>query len=243
MNPTNQPIQPDTSVGEIVARNYHAAGVFREAGLDFCCCGGISLKAACEKRNLDLNEMLERLEKIGKSDTSGDENYIAWEPGHLIDHIESTHHRFVRTKTEEIGAYAAKVARVHGERHPENVEIYHRFMELSQELLQHLKSEEEIVFPLIREVWKMRMSGEKVYREVIDELENQLALMEEEHEGAGSEMAEIRKLSNTYTPPAEACATYRILYQNLAGFEQDLHKHVHLENNILFKKAEKLISG
>lgn len=241
MNVTTQPIQPDTSVGEIVARNYHAAGVFREAGLDFCCGGGISLKAACEKKNLDLDKMLGKLETIGRTEPSGDENYLAWEPGHLIDHIESTHHRFVRSKTEEIGAYAAKVARVHGERHPENVEIYHRFLELSHALMQHLKSEEEIVFPLIREVWEMRMNGETVYREVIDELENQLSLMEDEHEGAGDEMARIRELSNAYTPPAEACATYRILYKNLEGFEQDLHKHVHLENNILFKKAEKLI--
>ena len=237
----NTTVQSTTRIGDIVADNYHAAGVFKEFGIDFCCGGGITLEKACEKRNLNTNEVLEKLNLIQTSNQHSDINYNAWEPGFLIDHIERTHHNFVRTKTHEISAYAAKVAKVHGERHPENVEIYNKFVALSRELLEHLESEEERVFPLIREIYKSRMNGESIPDKIHDRLQEELELMEEEHEGAGDIMKEIRALSNDFTPPQDACATYRILYQNLAGFEEDLHKHVHLENNILFMKAEQLV--
>ena len=229
-------------IGDIVADNYHAAGVFKEFGIDFCCGGGVTLQKACEKNGLNIEDVLSKLALLQSANQNPNQNYNAWEPGFLIDHIEQTHHNFVRTKTSEINAYAAKVARVHGERKPENVEIYEKFLALSQELLHHLRAEEERVFPLIREIFNTRMRGEKVPTEMINSLREEIDLMEEDHEGAGGIMKEIRELSNNFTPPADACATYSILYQNLAGFEEDLHKHVHLENNILFKKAEQLIN-
>ncbi|TVR35448.1 MAG: iron-sulfur cluster repair di-iron protein [Balneolaceae bacterium] len=230
-----------TPIGDIVAGNYHAAGVFKEFGIDFCCGGGVSLDKACQKRNLDIEKVVAKLNLLQKSEISPDQNYNAWEPGYLIDHIEETHHNFVRTKTAEITAYAEKVAGVHGERHPENVAIYEKFVALSRELLNHLEAEEERVFPLIRTIFEARLRGETIPEEVIESLKNELELMEDDHEEAGDVMKEIRELSNQFTPPADACRTYQILYMNLAGFEEDLHKHVHLENNILFKKAEQLI--
>jgi regulator of cell morphogenesis and NO signaling len=234
---------PSARIGDIVAGNYHAAGVFKEFGIDFCCGGGVSLKKACEKRNLDIEHVVSKLNLLQSVNESPDQNYNAWEPGYLIGHIEQTHHNFVRTKVPEITAYAAKVAGVHGERHPENVAIHEKFVELSRELLNHLETEEERVFPLIRTIFEARMSGKTIPEDVIDSLKNELHLMEEEHEGAGDVMKEIRELSNQFTPPADACRTYQILYLNLSGFEEDLHKHVHLENNILFKKAEELIAS
>lgn len=231
-----------THIGDIVADNYHAAGVFKEFGIDFCCGGGISLEKACEKKNLDINDVLSKLNQLQATNQTSDQNYKAWEPCFLIDHIEQTHHNFVRTKTSEITGYAAKVARVHGERHPHNVEIYNKFVALSKELLDHLESEEERVFPLIRQLYSARMRGETVSKEIINYLREELDLMVDDHDGAGAIMKNIRELSNNFTPPQDACATYRILYQNLAGFEEDLHKHVHLENNILFKKAEQLVA-
>ena len=235
-------INPDVDrIGDIVADNYHAAGIFKEFGIDFCCGGGISITKACKKRNLNPDDVVAKLNAVYSDNSEENQNYNAWEPGFLIDHIERTHHNFVRTKTHEISAYAAKVAKVHGERHPENVEIYNKFVALSRELIEHLQSEEERVFPLIREIYKSRMNGESIPDKIHDRLRKELDLMEDEHEGAGDIMKEIRALSNDFTPPQDACATYRILYQNLAGFEEDLHKHVHLENNILFKKAEQLV--
>lgn len=230
------------TVGEIVSMNYHAAGVFREYGIDFCCGGGQSLADACAKKNVEVSTVADKLTQLPWQSASSGENYREWTPELLISYIEQTHHRFVRSKSEEIASYAHKVASVHGERHPENVEIFHKFVSLGRELMQHLEAEENTVFPLIKKIAQIRESGQEAGKYLIDELRKQLDLMESDHEGAGNLIAEIRDLSNDFTPPAEACTTYRILYQNLAGFEEDLHKHVHLENNILFRKAESLLA-
>ncbi|TVQ01890.1 MAG: iron-sulfur cluster repair di-iron protein [Balneolaceae bacterium] len=234
-------ITPEASVGEIVAKNFNAASVFRQFNIDFCCGGGISLQEACDKKNIYVDEILSELSKLDSNSPAVDENFLAWEADYLIDYIIRKHHSFVRQKTDEIGAYSHKVASVHGERHPENIEIYHKFTELTLEMMTHLESEEDVVFPLISKISKKRKSGEKVSETEIYELKKQLTLMVSEHEGAGSLIAEISDLSNQFTPPYDACTTYRILYQNLEAFEQDLHRHIHLENNILFKKAEELV--
>ncbi len=235
-------IKPEkTTIGEIVSSNYHAAGVFKKAGIDFCCGGGITLEKACAKKGLNPDEIVTILNALLQASVDQNSNYNAWSPDYLINHIIDTHHNFVRDKTSEIISYAGKVARVHGERNPENVAIYQRFLTLSREMLDHLKSEEERLFPLIKQIYQARMSGKPVSEDDINALRNELDQMEDEHEAAGDLMKEIRALSNDYTPPADACRTYQILYKNLEGFEADLHKHVHLENNILFKKAEQLV--
>jgi len=143
----------------------------------------------------------------------------------------------LREKIPQILTYAAKVAKVHGERYPVNLEIYRLYTKLSKELLEHLEDEEENVFPLIKSYVN---NGERT----VDSETYKAALQKlvEDHEEAGEVMAQISELSNRFTPPADACTTYRILYQNLEGFEQNLHKHVHLENNILFKKAEAVLA-
>ena len=234
-------LTPDKSVGEIVAQNYNAAGIFRRFGLDFCCGGGISLKEACKKKKVEMSEIISELQKLDQNSTGGDENFLAWDIPFLINHIETTHHYFVRNKIEEISAYAEKVAAVHGERHPENVAIHNTFTELAVEMVQHMHAEEDVVFPLINSIAAKRKKGASVTADEIQKLKDELAEMETDHDGAGNLMKKIRTLSKDYTPPADACATYQILYKNLEGFELDLHKHVHLENNILFKKAEELI--
>jgi regulator of cell morphogenesis and NO signaling len=220
-------------VGEIVAKNYHAADVFREYGIDFCCGGHKTLESVTSKKGISSDDVAQRLLQVLESPAASSENYNSWSPGFLIDYIENTHHQFVREKIPQILAYAAKVASVHGERHPENIEIYKLFSELAKELLEHLEDEEKNVFPLI----KSYVNDEKntISREAYT---SAIAKLVDDHEEAGAIMAQINELSNQFTPPADGCTTYRILYQNLEGFEQNLHKHVHLENNILFKKAE-----
>ncbi len=228
-------------IGDIVSENYHTAGVFKEFGIDFCCGGGKPLNEVCEKKGLSLNEVVQKLNTIPWQGNDNGHNYKDWDAGFLIDYIINTHHQFVRKKTEEISVYAAKVARVHGERHPENVEILKYFVTLSNELIEHLEAEENTVFPLIKKLSAKKKNGEPFTEDEILELKHQLSLMIDDHDSAGHMMAEIRSLSHDFTPPEGACRTYQILYQNLAGFEADLHKHVHLENNILFKKAESLL--
>lgn len=228
------------NIGDIVSENYHAAGVFKSHGIDFCCGGGRPLDAVCEKQGIELDTITDALENVSWKKQSGSDNYSQWTPSFLIDYIINTHHNFVRLKTEEIPIYAAKVARVHGDRHPQNVDIFKRFTTLAKDLIQHLKDEEETVFPLIKKLSKKQEAGEELSKEELRMLNAELDKMIDDHEGAGMEMAVIRELSDNFTPPEDACRTYRVLYQNLAGFEEDLHKHVHLENNILFKKTEQL---
>ncbi|HMB41281.1 MAG TPA: iron-sulfur cluster repair di-iron protein [Balneolaceae bacterium] len=224
-------------VGDIVAKNYHAADVFREYGIDFCCGGHKTLEAVTSKKGISSDDVAQKLVQILDSPATISENYDHWSPNFLIDYIENTHHQFVREKIPQILAYAAKVAKVHGERYPVNLEIYRLFTKLSKELLEHLEDEEENVFPLIKSYVN---NGERT----VDSETYKAALQKlvEDHEEAGEVMAQISELSNRFTPPADACTTYRILYQNLEGFEQNLHKHVHLENNILFKKAEAVLA-
>ena len=229
------------TVGDIVSENYHAAGVFRQFGIDFCCGGGKLLSDVCEKKELSLKAVQVELEKLACSDQEENERYDDWTPSFLIDYIENNHHAFVRRKCPEIAAYAAKVARVHGGRNPENKEIFSVFSLLANELMEHLESEETTVFPLIKSVSEAQENGQAIPAGKFRALRKELEQMEEEHEAAGESMKRIRELSNSFTPPQDACATYKILYKNLEGFEEDLHKHVHLENNILFKKAEALL--
>lgn len=242
MNYSSEPLQ-NQRVGDIVTENYHAAGVFREYGIDFCCGGGKPLNQVCEKNGIPVDEVLIKLEKISLNTETESQNYKDWEPNFLIDYIINVHHSFVRNKTDEISAYAAKVASVHGENHPENIDIFKKFVTLANEMIEHLEAEESTVFPLIKSISTKLNNGENLLETEKDKLRGQLSLMVDDHDGAGQLMADIRSLSHNYTPPADACRTYQILYQNLAGFEEDLHKHVHLENNILFKKAEKLIAA
>ena len=229
-------------VGDIVTDNYHAAGVFKTHSIDFCCGGGRPLDVVCEKKGIDISIIIEALDNVEWKNRGNEDNYKDWSPSFLIDYIENKHHNFVRLKTEEIPIYAAKVARVHGERYPENVEIYNHFRSLAKDLIEHLKDEEEIVFPLIKRLSEKQLAGEELTMSEKQVLSNLLEKMVDDHDGAGDAMAEIRRLSNYFTPPEGACKTYQVLYRNLEGFEADLHKHVHLENNILFKKASELLN-
>ena len=137
-------------VGDIVAKNYHAADVFREYGIDFCCGGHKTLETVTSKKGISSDDVAQKLLQVLESPTTSSENYSKWSPAFLIDYIENTHHQFVQEKIPQILAYAAKVAKVHGENHPENLEIYRLFSELSKELLEHLDDEETNVFPLIK---------------------------------------------------------------------------------------------
>lgn len=231
-----------TPVGEIVAENYHVADVFRQYGIDFCCGGHKTLEEVTSKNGVSADEITEQLEQVLTTSIIDSEDYSNWSPEFLIDYIENTHHKFVRTKVPQILAYASKVAKVHGDRHPKNIEIFNLFNLLSQELMEHLSDEEENVFPLIKEYATAKHKGDDSLMDS-SVFESALNKLVADHEQAGDLVAQIRKLSNDFTPPEDACTTYRILYQNLEGFEQDLHKHVHLENNILFKKAEALVES
>lgn len=227
----------ELTVGQIVAEDYRTAQVFRSFGLDFCCGGNKSVEEACSRKGVDLNEVNAALEGLNNTG-SNQSNYNEWSLDFLIDYIVNNHHSFVRSKLPEIEFYANKVAKVHGERHPELVEIYQLFMKLKDEITDHLNKEEQILFPYVKELVEAEEENYTLAdRPHFGTAANPVAMMEAEHEEAGGIMEQIEELSNNFTPPEDACATCRVLFQNLEGFQDDLHKHVHLENNILFPKA------
>lgn len=229
----------ERTVGQIVTDDYRAAQIFRNYGLDFCCGGNLTIEEACEKKDVDPSKVHTALQ--GLTDENGKEdNYDQWSLDFLVDYIVNNHHQFSRKKLPEIGAYAKKVAKVHGERHPELMEIYYEFTKLHSEMINHLDKEEELLFPYIKEMVEAEKNNEAPEQPDYISAANPVSMMEDEHDNAGAAIAKIRELSNDFTPPEDACTTYRILFENLEGFEKDLHKHVHLENNILFPKALEL---
>lgn len=215
-------------VGQVVADDYRAAQVFRAHGVDFCCGGKKSLGEVCRNKNIKLDTVLEDLKNLKQS---GEEqnNYSEWSLDFLADYIVQNHHNYVRKMLPELEFYAEKVARVHGGHHPELLEVLKNIKILSYELTEHLEKEEEDLFPQIKKLVQEKKAGT-----VKDAL---LEVLEDEHERVGELMANIEFLTDGFTPPDDACASYKVLFQNLEGFQKDLHKHVHLENNILFPKA------
>ncbi|MCI2228112.1 iron-sulfur cluster repair di-iron protein [Polaribacter sp. MSW13] len=226
----------DNTVAEIVIKNIKTADVFKKYGIDFCCGGGITLKKACDKKNISLEKLEKELVNIHNS-TSKSYNYDSWKLDFLADHIEQIHHAYVAENTPILLQYAEKVAKVHGHHYVEVIKINKLFKAVAQELAAHMKKEELILFPFIKRLVKADREGVKVKMPHFGSVNNPITMMEEEHESAGNILKEIKQLSNNYTPPDGACNTFKALYAKLDEFEQDLHEHIHLENNILFPKA------
>jgi regulator of cell morphogenesis and NO signaling len=221
----------DKKVGELVTENIKTAHVFKKHGIDFCCGGGISIAKACKVNNVNQDELLADLEGVGQN-SDRTLNYDSWDTGFLVQHIENVHHTYVKEATPMILEYAAKVDSVHGHAYPELKQIHLLFQGLAADLLMHLKKEEHVLFPAVRELIERKGPAGMIMHPV--------AIMEREHEIAGDMMSKIRTLSNDYTPPKEACNTYKALYSKLQEYEEDLHLHVHLENNILFNRLRQM---
>ena len=229
----------EKTVGEIVAANYKTADVFKKHGIDFCCGGNVTLSETCRKKGIEISTIEDDLQKITASKSEGND-FDRWNLDFLIDYIINQHHSYVAENIPLIIQYSDKVARVHGENHPETVEINRLFHEVARELQAHMQKEELILFPFIKQMVKSNKEGIPMPTPPFGTVNNPIKMMEMEHETAGEIFKQIAKLSNNFTPPLAACTTYRVLYAKLEDFESDLHKHIHLENNILFPKALKL---
>jgi regulator of cell morphogenesis and NO signaling len=227
------------TIRELVVEDFRTAAVFEKYGLDFCCGGGQPLSDACRKKGI-APEAVERDLESAVAGPGASENPAAWDTDTLIDHIVNVHHRYVRDILPVILQHSGKVAQVHGYNHPETEEIAGYMAQVAGEMGSHMQKEELILFPYIRELASVRESDGTPGPAPFGTVQNPIRMMETEHQSAGDAMAEVRRLSNDYTPPADACTTYRVLYQELAQFEADLHRHVHLENNILFPRAIEL---
>jgi len=221
----------NVKIGEIVTNDFRAAEIFKNAGIDFCCGGNQSLEQACNEKNIDAAELEAELAKLENTTVNALHNFNEWSLDFLSDYIVNTHHKTVRKLLPQLLAYTQKIEQVHGAHHPELVEIAGLFSQINDELLQHLRNEEEVLFPAIKEL--LRTNSAEAKATVISEITR----MTGEHEFAGGAMDKINVLSDNYSVPADGCNTYKVAYKLLEQFEDDLHIHVHLENNILYPKA------
>lgn len=233
-------IQENQIIGELVAKDYRTASVFKKYGIDFCCQGNRTINEACEKKNIDSKSVVNDLDGIIEAKGENSTDYKSWPLDLLADYIEKKHHRYVEEKTAEIKPYLDKICRVHGERHPELFEINEHFNATAGELAKHMKKEELILFPFVRKLAQAKHEGSKVVPPPFGSIQNPIDAMMDEHSTEGDRFSKIEALSNNYTPPQDACNTYGVTLGLLKEFEQDLHLHIHLENNILFPKAIEL---
>ncbi len=228
------------TIGDLVAKDYRAAEVFEKYGIDFCCGGTITLEIACREKGIDPEQLLRELDQVADKPLDRSQNYGAWELPFLADYIVNTHHAYLKADTAGIAAYLHKIAEVHGDRHPEVIEIADIFDKVAADLTMHLHQEEELLFPAIRKMVALEKKGAEPGARDVEALKSELAALTHEHDGIGAAIHEIRRLANDYAIPDDVCNTFMVAYRKLKEFEDDLHKHVHLENNILFPKAARL---
>lgn len=228
------------TIGEYVAEDFRTAAVFKRNKIDFCCRGNRSLEEVCEKEGIDYELISKELEASVQSNTNNSIDFNSWPLDLLADYVEKTHHRYVEEKSVILQQFLSKLVKVHGRNHPELFEIHQIFNSVAQGLAAHMKKEELILFPFIRKMVKAQMSNEKLPQAHFGSVENPIDMMEHEHTEEGDKLRRLAELANEYQPPADACNTYRVTFAMLDEFEQDLHKHIHLENNILFPKSIEL---
>lgn len=226
----------ESTVGEIVAENFRTAQVFTKYGIDFCCGGNISLSEASKKQNVDLNLLEDELKAIKKLEK--DIDYINFDTKKLIEHIVEVYHKYIREVAPSINLQLNKLCQVHGNNHPELYDIEILFKEVADTLLVHMQKEEQILFPLIEELEKRKQTNQ--LSNGLMPVEMPIKVMEQEHQEEGARFLQISNLSNRYQVPADGCQTYQATYAMLAEFEEKLHTHIHLENNILFPLAKNI---
>ena len=233
-------ITKESIIGELVVQNYRTASVFKQNKIDFCCNGNRTIEDACNQKSIESDSLIKQLENIAPQTTEPGIDFNTWPIDLLADYIEKKHHRYVEEKTQEIKPYLEKLCRVHGDNHPELFEINRLFSDSAGELAKHMKKEELILFPFVRKMVKAKQLDEQVTAPHFGTVHNPIQTMMNEHTNEGDRFRKIESLSNNYIPPQDACNTYRVTFALLKEFEQDLHLHIHLENNILFPKAIEL---
>jgi regulator of cell morphogenesis and NO signaling len=240
MQTLNKIATENLTLSEIVKDNFHSAAIFEKYNLDFCCNGKRSLSYACVEKGINPEDVINEIENMNSPFAQSEIKPDEWELDFLIQYIINNHHSYVNRMLPVILAHTQKVASVHGENHPETKKIAEIFSAINSEMKHHMMKEEKILFPHILKLVALSGSGKEKNVPYFGTIKNPIAMMEAEHQSAGDGMSEIRKLSRNYTPPADACETYMTTYKELKEFEEDLHRHVHLENNILFPKAVNL---
>ncbi len=233
--------ESNKTIGDIVAEDYRTSKVFEKYGIDFCCGGKIGLSAACKENEVDLATIQGEIEEVKKTVLEQNQNYASWELPFLIDYIVNVHHSYLKENTEQIKTHSRKIAEVHGERHSELSQISSIFDKIASDMSIHLKEEEDVFFPALKRAHMKKKTDSTPSAEDLELISNSLKNLLREHEEIGEAVHKVNHLSNGYKTPADGCNTFILTYRELRQFEDDLHKHVHLENNILFLEAVKFV--
>jgi len=229
-------IRPETRIGDIVKVNFKTAQIFDKHRIDFCCNGGNSLSEACDKSNTDIDKILPELEALVLVNDP-DSNYMnGLSLDALCDYIEQRHHTYVRESIPFLQQKLEKLCDVHGDHHPELFEIKTLFNGAVENLNAHMEKEELILFPYIRKM-VIYQNGKLEAGNEFGGVRNTIDLMGKEHQTEGERFERISRISEGYTCPPDGCNTFQVTYHTLKDFEKDLHRHIHLESNILFQKA------
>ncbi|MCC9064912.1 iron-sulfur cluster repair di-iron protein [Flavobacterium piscisymbiosum] len=226
-----------TTIGEIAADDFRTAAIFSKYSIDFCYKGHRTLKEACKKRGIEESLLIEELDRATNNSANQSFNYKSWSSDLLADYIEKTHHRYVAEKTPVLLKLLNELCTLHGETYPDLFEINTLFTESALDLSANMRKKEQILFPFIKKINEAHAKGLFLEIAHFGTLENQMLLIKEEHDTVGQRFKKIAALTKNYTAPADTCNTYKVTFAMLKEFERDLHKHIHLENNILFPKS------
>jgi len=226
------------TVGQMVVERPQRSRVFDRLRIDYCCGGKRTLEEACAKRGLDLKAVLAELEAF---DAEANTQPDAVRPANLTmtelaDDIERTHHAYLREELPRLGDLVKKVSAVHGQAHPWLAGLTSVYAELVAELEPHMLKEEQILFPMIRELDRAATAPSFHCGSV----GNPIRMMEMEHQNAGAALGRIREITTDYEIPEGACNSFRAMLSGLEHLEADLHLHIHKENEILFPKASEM---
>ncbi len=230
----------EKSVGQIVAEDYRVAQVFENHQIDFCCNGNRSLQEVAQDKNIEPETLLSEIKAIKNAQGGGSTDFDTWPLDLLADYIVKTHHRYAEKQIQTLKPYLEKISQVHGGRHPELFEIKEIFENIAGEITTHMKKEEIILFPTVKKIVQAKENQTELPNLSVGRVENPVSQMTHEHDDQGEAFKKIAELSNNFTPPADGCNTYKVTLGLLKDFQTDLHKHIHLENNILFPKVVNL---
>lgn len=220
-----------STVGRWVAERPDAARVFERHGVDYCCGGKRSVADACAAHALNVPAVMAELRAAhGPAEGAAERDWTTATPTEIADHIQHTHHAYLWRELPRLVHLTNKVAAAHGPRHPELIELRDVFQAFHDEMVAHTNDEETVLFPLIRSLDQHRARPTRP-------IQAEVAHLESEHDIAGAALATMRRLTDDYAVPPDACNTYRALMSSLVELEADTHRHVHLENHVLFPKA------
>lgn len=227
-------IRVSDTVGELVARRPVLSHVFEAIGIDYCCGGKKTLEEACREKGFNPEALAAQLEQVALVNVGGPTvDAAAMSLADLADHIQQTHHEYLRDILPRLDMLTERVASVHGADDPRLRELRETLLEFARDMSSHMMKEEQVLFPMIRQLGESDEAPEFH----CGSLANPIRQMEQEHHGAGAALARMRELTDEFTPPPWACNTYRAMLDTLAHLERDMHQHVHKEDNVLFPRT------